>query len=87
MRRLPLLFWLIVGVDALRHIQSEIFKKTSEVTMTRSRWMINFLIDIRPYKTLLEKLQYEITRAKNVREKVWKDYSSVKEKGLSETAV
>lgn len=35
--RILLLFWLIVGVDALIHTQSTIFQKTNEVTITETR--------------------------------------------------
>lgn len=76
-----MLFGLIVGTDALRHTQSTVFKKTSEVTMTPSRWMITFVIDILPYRTLLEKLESEKKRAIDVRERVVKDHTRVNETG------
>ena len=45
---------LVTVVDALRHNQNTIFRRIKEVTITRSKWLIALIIDLRPYELLLK---------------------------------
>ena len=48
---------------SLQHCQNVIFRKTSEVTITRSKWLIVFTINLEPYRSLLHELRKEIAGA------------------------
>lgn len=49
--------------EALRHTQSTILKKTSEINITRSKCIITFMIDLKPYEDLLKQLEDKIEQA------------------------
>ena len=54
---------VLAMASSLRHSQNVIFCKTSEVTITRSKWLIVFTINSEPYHSLMHELRKEITGA------------------------
>ena len=40
-----------------------IFHKTNEITMTRSRWLVTMVIDLKPYDRFIKKLKVDIENA------------------------
>ena len=76
--RILLLLILIVSTNALRHNQNTIFKKTMEVIVTRSKWVSTLMIDLKPYRRLLEELRLEIQKVKTIGEHIAVNYYSNK---------
>lgn len=64
----------VVTTKVLEHMQNTIFKKTSKVTITESKWMITFMIDLKPYEVLLKKLGSEIEQTQSMGEKIEDSY-------------
>ena len=58
-----LLLSMLTTVASIRHSQNVIFRKTSEVTITRSRWLVVFSMNLEPYNSLLNELKKEIDEA------------------------
>ena len=58
-----LLLSMLTTVASIRHSQNVIFRKTSEVTITRSRWLLVFSMNLEPYNSLLNELKKEIDEA------------------------
>ena len=53
MHRLPIILVLLGLTLATQVRQNVVFRKVSEVTTTRSRWSITFVIDLNPYVTVM----------------------------------
>ena len=53
MQRLPIILVLLGLTLATQVRQNVVFRKVSEVTTTRSRWSITFVIDLNPYVTVM----------------------------------
>ena len=53
MQRLPIILALLGLTLATQVRQNVVFRKVSEVTTTRSRWSITFVIDLNPYVTVM----------------------------------
>ena len=62
--RILLLLILMMPTGAWRRSQSTIFKKSTEVVITRSKWVLTLMIDLKPYHDLLERLASEIEKCK-----------------------
>ena len=58
-----LLLSMLTTVASIRHSQNVIFRKTSEVTITRSRWLVVFSINLEPNNSLLNELKKEVDEA------------------------
>ena len=58
-----LMLSMLTTVASIRHSQNVIFRKTSEVTITRSKWLIVFTMNLEPYNSLLNKLKKDIDEA------------------------
>lgn len=76
--RILLLLVLVASTVALRHSENTLFKKTAEVVVTRSKWVITLMIDLKPYNRLLEGLGLEIQKAKTIGEHIAENYYSDK---------
>lgn len=50
----------ICSANAWRNEQNTIFKKVSEVIITRSKWLITLVVDLKPYRMLLDGLKDEM---------------------------
>ena len=62
-RKSLLLLSMLTTVASIRHSKNVIFRKTSEVTITRSRWLVVFSMNLEPYNSLLNELKKEIDEA------------------------
>ena len=58
---------------SLRHSQNVIFRKISEVTITRSKWLIVFTVNLEPYRSLLHELRKGIVEPPQWKKGVEKD--------------
>ena len=47
---------LMCMVESWKRRHNGIFKKTGEVTVTRSKWLITLMIDLKPYNMLVDEL-------------------------------
>lgn len=43
-----------------------IFHKTNEITMTRSRWIVTMVVDLKPYDRFIKKIEIDIKNAAEV---------------------
>ena len=59
-RILVMLMIMMCTVGAWKNEKNTIFKKISEVIITRSKWLITMVVDLKPYKVLLNRLKDEI---------------------------
>lgn len=75
MKGLILLLSMMMMMDAWRHSQNTIFKKTSEVIITRSKWLVTFVIDLNPYGVLLGKMEDELAKLGMARNRVTQKYA------------
>lgn len=63
-------FILLTGALAISFIEeSVVFEKVNEISTTRSKWLVAFVIDIDPYSALLNRLNVSI---KAVEERLFK---------------
>ena len=74
--RILLLLVLVMPAGAWRHSQSTIFKKSTEVVLTRSKWVITLMIDLKPYHGLLERLSSEIEKVRVIGDEIATDHYS-----------
>lgn len=51
---------LMIMIDTWRDSQNMVFKK--EVLITRSKWLVTFIIDLNPYEFLLDKMEDELVK-------------------------
>ena len=51
---------LLNTVGGWRRSQNTSFKKSSEMVVTKSRWLITLVIDLKPYGTFLDKFKSEV---------------------------
>ena len=59
-RILVMLMIMMCTVGAWKNEKNTIFKKISEVIITRSKWLITMVVDLKSYKMLLNRLKDEI---------------------------
>ena len=59
-RILLMLMFVVCTADAWGNKKNTIFKKITKVIITRSKWLITLVVDLKPYKVLLGKLKDEI---------------------------
>ena len=62
---------LILAANGWEHSENTVFKKASEVIITRSKWLITLVIDLQLYEILLVQLRggvdkLEATRTQEV---------------------
>lgn len=69
------LLLLMMMVGAWRYSQNMIFKKLSEVIITRSKWLVTSVIDLNLYKLLLNKWESELIKLSMTRMKVAQKYT------------
>ena len=62
---------------ALCHTHSTVFKKTSEVTITRSKWIMTFVIDLGSYRKVLWNLEHGVTVASELRVQMQLNQSAI----------
>lgn len=67
---LMIMVMMMIMTGAWRYSQNTIFRKTSKVIITRSKWLVTFVIDLDPYKLQLEKSESEIKGLSTARVKV-----------------
>ena len=59
--RKQLLTVLILGLaEAIFISENVIFHKTNEISITRAKWLATFIIDLRPFRQFLAKLQHDL---------------------------
>ena len=51
-----------------------VFQKMNEVTTTKSRWLVTFVIDLEPPENLLSKLSRDVQNTTGITQKVVSDY-------------
>ena len=66
----------MMPTGAWRRSQSTIFKKSTEVVITRSKWVITLMIDLKPYHDLLETLASKIEKVRVIRDEIAMDHYS-----------
>ena len=74
--RILILLILVMPTGAWRRSQSTIFKKSTEVVITRSKWVITLMIDLKPYNDLLERLASEIEKIRVIGDEIATDHYS-----------
>ena len=57
-----MVLWTTEDVLGWRTSRNVIFRRTSEVVITRSKWLVTFVLDLNPYEQLLHKLGEEIAQ-------------------------
>ena len=65
-------------VGAWKRSQNMIFKKMSEVTVTRSKWLVTLVIDLKPYDIPVDELSKHVTKLERVRTQVAQKYTDTK---------
>ena len=58
---------LILAANAWEHSENTVFKKMSEVIITRSKWLIILVIDLQLYEILLVQLMGEVDKLEAAR--------------------
>ena len=81
--RILLLIILMMPTGAWRRSQSTIFKKSTEVVITRSKWVITLMIDLKSYHDLLERLASEIEKVRVIGDEIATDHYSDRYRGSS----
>ena len=61
---------------------SVVFSKVGEITTTRSRWLITFVIDLDPYERFLKKLTHDVEHAFAVAKQVVQNYKEPGKQGF-----
>ena len=69
-----MLMIMMCTVEAWKNEKNIIFKKTSEVIITRSKWLITMVVDLAPYRILLDRLKSEIIALRRARNQVAENY-------------
>ena len=69
-----MLMIMMCPVEAWKNEKNTIFKKTSEVIIARSKWLITMVVDLAPYRILLDRLKSEIIALKRARNQVADNY-------------
>ena len=77
-----ILLLLILMMPTWRRSQSTIFKKSTEVVITRSKWVITLMIDLKPYHDLLERLASEIEKVRVIGDEIVTDNYSDRYRGI-----
>lgn len=73
--RKQLLTALILGLaEAIFISENVIFHKTNEISITRAKWLATFIIDLRPFRQFLAKLQNDLYLASVTAECIVKEY-------------
>lgn len=65
----------LVGIQAVRIHENVIFYKVSQITTTRSKWLVTFVIDMDPYQEFLKRLTNDVYEAEKLAEQLAKRYS------------
>ena len=73
-RIIMMLMIMMCPVEAWKNEKNIIFKKTSEVVITRSKWLITMVVDLAPYRILLDRLKSEIIALRRARNQVAENY-------------
>ena len=61
--------------------ENVVFEKVNEITTTRSRWLVAFVIDTDPYQKVLDKLSDSFQGIKNSLSEAWSEMSNLKRFG------
>ena len=69
-----MLMIMMCPVEAWKNEKNTIFKKTSEVIITRLKWLITMVVDLAPYRVLLNRLKDEIIALGRARNQVAENY-------------
>ena len=69
-----MLMIMMCTVGAWKNEKNIIFKKTSEVIITRLKWLITMVVDLAPYRILLDRLKSEIIALRRARNLVAENY-------------
>ena len=72
----------MMPTGAWRRSQSTIFKKSTEVVITRLKWVITLMIDLKPYHDLLERLASEIEKVRVIGDEIAMDHYSGRYRGI-----
>ena len=80
--RILLLLIPMMPTSAWRCNQSTIFKKSTEVVITRSKWVITLMIDLKPYQNLLERLASKIEKVRVIGDEIATDHYSDRYRGI-----
>ena len=73
------LFGLVGGLIVHENV---VFHKENQVSVTRSKWLFTFVIDLNPYATFLVKLEDDTYRAAKLAKKLTKIYEVPRRNGF-----
>ena len=59
-----------------------VFQKVNEITTTRSRWLVTFVIDLNPYEQFLTKLENDFITVENSLENIEKMFGTTNSRGF-----
>ena len=63
-------------------VRAPFLKKSTEVVITRSKWVLTLMIDLKPYHDLLERLASEIEKVRVIGEEIATDHYSDRYRGI-----
>ena len=71
----PILILLTLGLcESLIIHENVIFQKVNEITLTRSKWLVTFVLDLKPYSNFLQKLSSDIAEANQLSTRLLRKY-------------
>jgi len=62
--------------------ENEVFRKVNDITTTRSKWTVSFVIDLQTYSHFIDKAKTDITNAETVAKQLVEHYNRPKEDGF-----
>ena len=74
--------FLLAVVHPLVIHENIVFYKQNEVSITRSDWLLTFVIDLRPYENFIDKLSLDVHRASHIAEGLVDIYQEPKRCGF-----
>ena len=76
------LFILFGLTEAFVINENVVFHKENEVSITRSKWLFTFVIDLNPYKNFLSRLALDVENAAIVARNLIQVYDNPRRQGL-----
>lgn len=80
--RLSLMLLLYGLSESVVVKKNVIFQKINEVTTTRSRWLVTFVIDLNPYEQFLSKLESDFVKVEDSLEAIEKMFAATNPRGF-----
>lgn len=67
--------------------ENVVFRKVNEVTMSRSQWLVTFVIDLEPYERLIVKLTDDIDRLQATNRDIISKYSKMEQLAFADSFI